>query len=171
MTEWERPATFIEMLRLGTDRPHIPDWEPDLPGLTYNLGPGNKLIKDSTPLDLPMWNAEVNQIPAPDGTVSNIYALHFLEHIHNLFHVLRECQRVLITGGHLNVVVPYWNTEIAFSDPDHKHFFSEETWRRIFDNPYYEKDHSGWEFRVGCNVIAGIVERNKILITQLIRTQ
>jgi len=171
MTTWNRPVTFLDMLRIGTDRPLIPEWKPDISGHTLNLGPGTKIISGATELDLPEWNAEVDGIPFGDSTISNIYMLHFLEHIQNLVHILRECQRVLIRGGHLNIVVPYWNTEIAFSDPDHKHFFSEETWRRIFDNPYYDKDHSGWEFRVGCNVIAGIVERNKILITQLIRTQ
>jgi SAM-dependent methyltransferase len=167
--EWEPPRNLMEMLRLGADRPLIPPWQLDLDGLTLNLGAGNKLIRGSVALDLPKWDADLERIPYDDETVANIYALHFLEHVADPIVLLRECQRVLIVGGHLNIVVPYWNTELAHSDLDHKHFFSEETWDRIFSNPYYDKDHDGWQFHVGTNVIAGIAERNKLLITQLIK--
>src|SRR5215472_6479833 len=100
MTTWNRPVTFLDMLRIGTDRPLIPEWKPDISGHTLNLGPGTKIISGATELDLPEWNAEVDGIPFGDSTISNIYMLHFLEHIQNLVHILRECQRVLIRGGH-----------------------------------------------------------------------
>jgi SAM-dependent methyltransferase len=169
--KWDRPRNLADMLKIGIDR-DIPPWQCDLDGLTLNLGAGSKHIEGAVALDLPEWDADTDPIPYEDGTVSNIYALHFLEHVQEPVALLQECQRVLCSRGRLNIVVPYWNTELAHSDPDHKTFFSEETWGRIFFNIYYGKHDifEGWHFIIGCNVIAGIVERNKILITQLIRT-
>jgi SAM-dependent methyltransferase len=169
MTYWDRPTSVLEALRLGAFRPGIPDWEPDLNGLTLNLGAGEKLIKDSVPLDLPEWNGDEDGIPYPEESVANIYALHFLEHLHDPLNVLRECQRVLQPRGHLNVVVPHWDTQLAHSDLDHKTYWDEETWSRIFGNTYYEKNHSGWRFRIGTNVLMGIDARNLLIITQLIK--
>jgi SAM-dependent methyltransferase len=172
MVTYKRPSDFIDFLQIGIDRT-VPDFRRDEPGLALNLGAGRKLIAGTVALDLPEWDADKDPIPYDDETVSAIYAIHFLEHVHDPLALLRECQRVLFTGGHLNVVVPYWNTELAHSDPDHKSFWSEETWDRIFNNPYYDKHSSysgeGWKFIVGINLIAGIVERNKVLVTQLIK--
>ena len=98
-----------------------------------------------------------------------IYALHFLEHVKDPIALLRECQRVLVLGGHLNIVVPHWDTQLAHSDLDHKTYWDEETWSRIFNNKYYAKDHDGWRFRIGTNVLMGIDARNLLIITQLIK--
>ena len=166
---WNRPYSVLEALRLGADRPGIPDWEADLPGLTLNLGAGNKLIRDATALDLPDWDADWSPIPYEDASVQNISALHFLEHVENPIELLRECQRVLKPGGHLNVVVPHWNTQLAHSDLDHKTSWDEETWNRIFRNEYYDKDHKDWSFRIGTNVLMGVAARNLLIITQLIK--
>lgn len=168
---WETPDNAIEFLRLGAFRPEIPDWEPDVPGLTLNLGPGKKPIKNAVPLDWPAWNADTMPIPYDDETVSNIYMIHFLEHVKNPVVMLRECSRVLLPGGHLNIVVPYWRTESAHSDLDHKSWWTEDSFNRLFASQYYDKNNiSDWRFKVGMNIIAGIVERNLMVLAQLIRT-
>lgn len=170
MVVFQPPLTVRGMMELVTFR-SIPEWLPDKPGgYVLNLGPGNKhLANETMALELPAWNAEHDDIPCGTGTVDTIYAIHFLEHLRDPIRVLRECQRVLKPGGHLNVGLPYYRAQVAFLDIDHKSFWCEETWKNIFDNPYYDKNHHGWKFEVGCNLIFGIVERNVMLMTQLIR--
>lgn len=162
------PKNIAAMMRLVTAR-SIPDWVPDLPGRTINLGAGSKHITDARDLDLPDWDADTMPVPYPDGSVSNIYAIHFLEHVEDPVSMLKECQRVLIDGGHLNVGLPYYSAQIAHHDLDHKSSWCEDTWHQLFQNGYYAKDHEGWQFVVGTNLIFGLVERNIMMITQLIR--
>lgn len=166
--QYEAPVNEREMMELITFR-EIPAWLPDVPGISLNLGPGMKGINGATELELPHWDADREQIPYRNGTVSNIYAIHFLEHVAHPIAVLRECQRVLRPGGHLNVGLPYYSAQCNAMDLDHKSQWCEETWRNLFDNPHYDKNHGDWKFRIGFNMIFGLVERNIMLMTQLIR--
>ncbi len=134
-----------------------------------NLGAGNKTIPNTIVLDLPDWNADADDIPWSDESVDQIFAYHFLEHCKEPVAVLQECQRVLKPGGFMNICVPYYSSAIASQDLDHKHFFTEETWKTLFNNQYYNKNKIEWKFRVHFNLIAGIVERNICLFTQLVK--
>ena len=136
-------------------------------GIELNLGEGNKKIIHAIPLDYPDWNADTDEIPYADNSISQIHAYHFLEHCKYPIKVLQECQRVLRTGGHMNICVPYYSAAIASQDLDHKHFFTEETWKTLFKNQYYDKNKIEWKFKIGFNLICGIVERNLCLLTQL----
>jgi SAM-dependent methyltransferase len=167
--KWNTPDTLVEMFRLVADRPDTPDWLPDpLVGRTLNIGAGNKHIRGAVTLDLP-WDADTEDIPYPDDHFIVIYAIHFLEHVRYPRKMLRELQRVLEPGGHLNIGLPYATSVGGLQDLDHKSFWTEETWKNTFNNTYYDKDHEGWKFRVGANFIIGIVERNTMLVTQLIK--
>lgn len=159
---------FQEFFKLGMDRdvPNILDM-PE--GLHLNLGAGKKLIGDSFALDFPQWDADKDPIPYKDGSVSGIHAYHFLEHVQDPVAVLRECQRVLKSGGVMNICVPYYNSNLFAQDLDHKKAFCEETWKNTFQNTYYDKHGKGWEFEIGFNMICGVVERNLSLLTQLVR--
>lgn len=158
---------FHQWFGEGMDRTLPPIFErPE--GFVLNLGAGNKHISGTVPLDYPDWDAEVDLIPYGDGTVDGIIAYHFLEHVRNLFPLLSECQRVLKSGGVMQIVVPYGASDLAMQDMDHKRFFTEESWRTLFNNPYYNKN-GRWEFEVGFNLIAGVVHRNLILMTQLLK--
>jgi SAM-dependent methyltransferase len=161
----------MKLFELGMDRvvPYPEEWEA-LGRHDYtilNLGAGNKHIVGTVALDLPEWNAETLPIPYEDETVDAILAFHFLEHIQNVTFVLRECQRVLRPGGTLNIVVPYGMSDCALQDLDHKHRFTEDTWKNTFANPYYDK--GDWHWRIGFNMIMGLVHRNLVLVTQLIK--
>ena len=138
-------------------------------GTVLNLGAGNKFLPGTIPLDLPGWDADCDDIPYADNSVLQIHAYHFLEHCKHPVRVLQECQRVLIPGGIMNICVPYYSSAIASQDLDHKHFFTEETWKTLFKNQYYDKNKIEWKFRIGFNMICGIVERNLCLLTQLIK--
>ena len=96
----------------------------------------------------------------------------------NPFAVLLEFQRVLMPLGIVNIVVPYYTSQMQAHDLTHKHVFCEDTWKNLFAQPYYVRYSDGeesepleWKFNIGTNVIIGVVERNLALLTQLIRTR
>jgi SAM-dependent methyltransferase len=159
---------FRELFAIAMDR-DIPKIVTKKDGIALNLGAGNKLIPGTQALDYPDWDADCDQIPYPDETVSIIHAYHFLEHCADPVKVLLECQRVLKPGGYMNICVPYYKSQMQFHDLDHKKFFCEETWKTLFNTPYYDKNKIDWKFHIGFNLICGIVERNLCLLTQLIK--
>lgn len=162
---------FQAMFYLGMDRKMANMWRAptDLFGAVLNLGSGAKIIPNAIPLDYPQWDADHDPIPVDTESCSVIHAYHFLEHVEDPVLVLQECQRVLRPGGVINIVVPYYNAQIAAHDLDHKHQFCEETWRVLLGNPYYDKNKITWKLRVHFNMICGIVERNLCLMTQLVK--
>ena len=143
------------------------DW-----GLELNLGAGEKPIDGTIPLDLPEWNADFDAIPYSDKSVQGIWALHFLEHVIYPIAVLKECQRVLVPGGVMNIVVPYYTSNLHHSDLDHKHTFSENTFKQLFrQKEYYAKGQEDfeWDFKINFSLIIGVEEKNLALYTQLVR--
>lgn len=143
-------------------------------GITLELGPGRTPVGDYL-LDFPKWNGETDPIPYPDGTFAAVYAFHFLEHLPGaaVLRVLREVERVLRPGGLFYVVVPHRLGAMAFQDIDHKCFWTEESWKTIFSNQYYDKigGDRPWKLDTEFNLIAGVVERNLALFTVLRRME
>jgi predicted SAM-dependent methyltransferase len=121
------------------------------------------------PLDYPEWNADRDEIPFDADSVVEIHAYHFLEHCVDPVRVLLECQRVMRKGAVMNIVVPYYKSEMAHHDLDHKHFFTEDTFKVLFNTPYYNKHKIHWHLSVHCCFIMGIVERNLALFVQLVK--
>lgn len=117
------------------------------------------------------WRAPL--LPYRDGTIDTIFAHHFLEHLDGETAVrqLREFERVLKVGGTVNVVVPYYTSQMAAHDLDHKSVWCEETWRNTFANPGYDAKGRNWRLAVNFNLICGVVERNIALFTQLYKTE
>ena len=146
----------------------IDDYDPTK-HLVLNLGPGNSPIQGAVNLDLPEWDADKDGISFADNTVDQIHAYHFFEHVKDPSKLLLECRRVLKYGGHINIIVPYYNSQMSAQDLDHKHVFCEETWRVLFSTEYYNKNKIEGKFIIGTNIIIGIVERNLTLMTQLIK--
>lgn len=160
---------FQELFRLAMKRnvPQIRDMPDE--GLILNLGSGKNPIIGAINLDLPNWDAEREPIPFDDETVHGIHAYHFLEHLSNPIGMLQECQRVLRPGGVMNICVPYYNSQLMAQDLTHKHAFSETTWQNLFRNKYYRRGE--WKLYESFNLICGIVERNMVLLTQLVREE
>lgn len=157
-----------QLFLLGMDR-SIPEPLPMPTGLVLNLGAGNKVIDGTVPLDWPTWDADKDPLPYRDGEVHGIHCYHFLEHVAHPVAILIECQRVLKPYGLLQICVPYYKSNMAAQDLDHKSFFTEDTWKTLFNNPYYKKHRVDWKFEVHLNVIMGVAERNLCLLTQLVR--
>lgn len=159
-----------EFVKLGLAR-DIDDFANIPEGLIVNIGAGLKLIDGAVPLDYPEWDADSMPIPFEDESVSGFHCYHFLEHTRNPVAVLLEMQRVLKPGGVINIVVPYYTSQMQAHDLDHKNRFCEETWRVLFSNPYYDKNKINWELKVHVNFIFGLVERNLSLFTQLVKVK
>jgi ubiquinone/menaquinone biosynthesis C-methylase UbiE len=157
---------FKDFFEIGMDRGLGIIWKFE-DGIILNVGSGNKKIENSIPLDYPEWDADVDSIPYEDESVVGIYCYHFLEHVKKPVKVLLEFQRVLKIGGLVNIVVPYYNSQMQNQDLDHKNRFCEESWRVLFNNPYYNKNRIDWRFNINFNFICGLVERNLALLTQL----
>lgn len=134
------------------------------------LGGNSELSEYS--LMLPWWNAEKDNIPYLDGQMDMVIACHFLEHVYNTGRIMREIERVLMPGGYFVNVVPYYRSALAFQDPDHKRFFTEETFQYFtVDAGGKAWDGKSWKFEIASQFILGIVERNLALFTALRRVE
>lgn len=169
------PTDLLELFQVGMDR-HVQDILPEtgmIDGPKLNLGAGNKMIVGTIPHDADNGWLAGEPLPYDDETVVAIFALHFFEHLtkEEFLSVLRECERVLVTYGVINVVVPHWSAEIAHQDLDHKLFFSEQTFENLFNNSYYQGTMPrNWKLMIHTSLIMGVVQRNLVLVTQLVKT-
>jgi len=107
------------------------------------------------------------------GAFGAIWAHHFFEHLagDDVVMTLGECARLLRVGGTLNIVTPYYSSQMQAHDLDHKSQFCEATWANLLNNQYYSPPERRLPFRVHACFILGIVERNNALFTQLERTE
>jgi len=99
--------------------------------ISLDLGCGTKKFSESfIGIDL-SENPEVDIVgdvfdilaEIPDSTISQIYSSHFFEHIEDIPHLLRECTRVLKSGGVIDIIVPHHSNPFFYSDPTHKSFY------------------------------------------------
>lgn len=62
------------------------------------------------------------KFPWGDNTVEEIHASHVIEHFEAMerVHFVNEMYRVLIPGGKVNLIAPYWASCRAYGDPTHK---------------------------------------------------
>ena len=139
--------------------------------LALDLGPGRNCVPGAQGLDFPHWDALKHEIPYADGSVTAIFASHFLEHIPGLrvITLLREFERVLVPGGTANVCVPYYRSSLQAQDLTHQSAYCEDTWKTLMANRYY--DPAGeWKLREHTCFILGIAERNLALFTQFVKS-
>lgn len=157
--------TLVDLFNFGMFR-NYPDILESKKGIVLNLGPGNKHIDGAIPLEYPDWDAECDCIPLPDNSIDMIHCYHFLEHIKNVPFVISEIRRVLKPGGHVNIVVPYYSSSMQAQDLDHKSCFTENTFKVLFNNDYYQKGKVE-PMEIATNFIMGDCEKNLCLVIQL----
>lgn len=56
-----------------------------------------------------------------------IVAFDIIEHLADVIKTVNECHRILIPTGRLWIHTCYWNNKQAFTDPTHRHFFTEDS--------------------------------------------
>ena len=56
----------------------------------------------------------------PSGSVGEVYAYHFIEHLSDITLLLAELARVVRLGGTLEFVTPHFSNPYFYSDPTHR---------------------------------------------------
>ena len=94
-------------------------------GCSYNKIPGAKTL-DINPDVKPDIVHDLNKYPYPiaDGSFDKVYAKHVIEHLNDPAAFLKEIQRILKSGGTVFVETPHFSSRVAYSEPQHKFFFS-----------------------------------------------
>lgn len=59
---------------------------------------------------------------AKDESASEIFTSHFVEHFTGAdrMKLMEECYRILVPGGKMTVIVPYWGSMRSVQDPTHQ---------------------------------------------------
>jgi predicted SAM-dependent methyltransferase len=104
-----------------------------------NLGCGRDIKKGFDNVDLQpeapiVWDC--NKLPykfAEENTYDYVYIKHTLEHLCFPEKVLSELWRICKPNAIIEISVPYYNNKGAYSDMEHKHYFSDTTFK-IFVN-------------------------------------
>lgn len=78
-------------------------------------------------------------LPFDDGTVDEVFASHFIEHLDAAERVrlFNELYRVMRVGAQATIVTPHWASNRAYGDPTHKwppvsemgYFYVKQEWR------------------------------------------
>lgn len=100
-----------------------------------DVGCGTNKVKGSIGLDVVklegvdvVHDLDVYPWPFEDNTFDEVYMLDVIEHLSDVIKGMEEIHRILKPDGLLHIRVVYWNHKYSFSDPTHKHYFSEVTW-------------------------------------------
>lgn len=104
--------------------------------MKVNLGSGRKPLAgyvnvDRQPGELVdlVHDVDDHPWPWPDGTVDEVAAFHLFEHVDDPIGFMAEAHRVLVTGGRLHIECPHWTSRNAYTDPTHRRFCTEDTFR------------------------------------------
>jgi len=108
--------------------------------MKLNFGAGTDFKKDFDNIDKEDFDFNCFPYPIESDTYDYIYCNHVLEHLERPELVLKELHRITKNGGIIEINVPHFNCEGAFSEVGHISFFS-EYWFIYFVNP------RGWEKR------------------------
>ena len=166
--------TLEQLFTMGMDRSPGLLLEPRV-GLSIDLGAGKKRFgSPGYNLQLPDWEWPRDPIPAGYGEAAIIHAYHFLEHLtgEDAIALFKEVERVLCVGGIFQFCIPYYNTQLASQDLTHKSYWTEDSFKILFKNKYYDPTAGkveDWKLEVQYLLIAGVVERNLALVGQLVR--
>ncbi len=68
-------------------------------------------------------------LPFRDESIDHVFAVHVLEHLRDLIHLMNEVHRVLRPDGVLHVLVPYWQHPVAVADPTHVRLFVPDSFK------------------------------------------
>lgn len=104
--------------------------------IKLDLGCGNRKVagfigidrKADSDADI-IRDVEKRGLPFSDSSVAEIVTRHFLEHVTDLIFVMSEIWRVLKPNARVHIEVPVVPCKDAYTDPTHKRFFTDETFK------------------------------------------
>ena len=104
--------------------------------MKLNLGCGEKKLAGFTGVDHLKTDAtdilhDLNSFPYPfpDSSVEEILLDNVLEHLEDVVRVMEEIYRISQPGAVIRINVPYFKSNSAFTDPTHRHFFTETSFK------------------------------------------
>lgn len=123
--------------------------------LILNLGCGKTRIPDSIGVDIVKIDGfvdvihDLNKIPYPfkNGSISEIYFYHVLEHLSDPLGVMEEIFRLLKPQGILYMKVPHFSSMGAFTDFTHKRPFGFYSFD-FFEKGNYQDFYSPARFEI-----------------------
>ena len=109
-----------------------------------NLGCGGNIKRGYVNLDkvkLPGVDVvhDLDKFPYPfkNNEFDEILCNHVLEHVSDIEKAMRELYRILKPNGRLMIIVPYFNSQAAWTDPTHKKAFGYFSFDYFVKNPDY----------------------------------
>lgn len=109
---------------------------------TLNLGSGHGRREGAVNLDITLdTNPDVvhdlNQYPWPfeADRFDRVVAFDVLEHLDDIAKVMVELHRICATGAVIEITVPHFSSDGAYTDPTHRHYFG------AFSFDYFTESH------------------------------
>jgi len=65
--------------------------------------------------------------PFKDNEFDFVLMQHTMEHLRDIFKVMKELTRITKSGGIVKIMVPHFSNYMAYRDPTHLHYFSLES--------------------------------------------
>jgi SAM-dependent methyltransferase len=110
--------------------------------MKLNLGCGETKIEGFVGVDRlstaavdVIHNLDIFPYPFEGSSVDEIMLDNVLEHLNDVIMVMEEIYRISRPGAVIKIKVPYFKSNSAYTDPTHKHFFTETSFK------YYDKDN------------------------------
>ena len=101
--------------------------------LVLDIGCGKNKVKGAIGIDINRWSdadiicdIEVG-LPFRHNIFDEIHCNHIIEHVSDLIKLMEEIHRVSKNGAKVYIRAPYYASFLAFSDPTHKKFITEQT--------------------------------------------
>ena len=131
-----------------------------------NLGSGNDYKDGWVNLDYnSLYKTDVNHdlvrfpYPFKKDEFDYIYCSHVLEHVGDLFRVLRELERIVKKNGVLHIRVPHFSNGNGYNDLSHKRTFGWFTFNQLVNGYYNQK----FGFKIVSKRFNWLAEKHEVL--------
>jgi ubiquinone/menaquinone biosynthesis C-methylase UbiE len=84
------------------------------------------------------FDFEKAKYPFKDSEFDYVYVDNVFEHLINLRDIVEELHRITKNGGIIEIIVPYYNSYWAHSDPTHVNYFNEDCMKQTLRVKGYE---------------------------------